>query len=75
MKRNPHLHEDTKMLLLLVEDLYEQRHPPFKVTLRNKSPVVAQLFAEAMLAWANAPQHPDQPKILEADRPQEDKQS
>ena len=58
LKRNPQLLEDTKMLLLLgVEDLYEQRHPPFKVTLRNKSPVVAQLFAEAMLAWAQAGQH------------------
>ena len=45
------------MLLLIVEDLYEQRHPPFKVTLRNKNPVVAQLFAEAMLAWAQAGQH------------------
>ena len=45
------------MLLLLVEDLYEQRHPPFKVTLRNKNPVAAQLFAEAMLAWAQAGQH------------------
>lgn len=57
VKRNPQLHEDTKMLLLLVEDLYEQRHPPFKVMLRNKNPVVAQLFAEAMLAWAQAGQH------------------
>ena len=57
LKRNPQLHEDTKTLLLLVEDLYEQRHPPFKVTLRNKNPVVAQLFAEAMLAWAQAGQH------------------
>ena len=45
------------MLLLLVEDLYEQRHPPFKMTLRNKNPVVAQLCAEAMLAWAQAGQH------------------
>ena len=44
------------MLLLLVEDLYEQRHPPFKMTLRNKNPVVAQLFAEAMLAWSQAGQ-------------------
>ena len=50
--RNPKLLKDPKTLLLLVEDLYEQRHPPFKVTLRNKNPVVAQLFAEAMLAWA-----------------------
>lgn len=57
LKRNPQLLEDPKTLLLLVEDLYEQRHPPFKVTLRNKNPVVAQLFAEAMLAWAQAGQH------------------
>ena len=54
--RNPKLHEDTKMLLLLVEDLYEQRHPPFKMTLRSKNPVVAQLCAEAMLAWSQAGQ-------------------
>ena len=73
--RNPKLLKDPKTLLLLVEDLYEQRHPPFKVTLRNKSPVVAQLFAEAMLAWANAAQHPDRPKAPEGDGSQEEKQS
>ena len=73
--RNPKLLKDPKTLLLLVEDLYAQRHPPFKVTLRNKSPVVAQLFAEAMLAWANAAQHPDRPKAPEGDGSQEEKQS
>jgi hypothetical protein len=73
--RNPKLLKDPKTLLLLVEDLYAQRHPPFKVTLRNKSPVVAQLFAEAMLAWANVAQHPDRPKAPEGDGSQEEKQS
>lgn len=73
--QNPKLLKDPKTLLLLVEDLYAQRHPPFKVTLQKRDPVAAQLIAEAMLAWANAQQHSDQPKILETDRPQEDKQS
>jgi hypothetical protein len=57
VKQNPRLHEDPQMLLLLVEDLYGQRHPPFKVTLQKRSLVVAQLFAEAMLSWAEDGQH------------------
>ena len=59
--RNPRLKEDGKTLLVLVEDLYAQRHPPFKVTLHKRSPVVAQLMAEAMLAWAQAGQQTHQP--------------
>ena len=55
VSQNLQLLEDSRTLLLLVGDLYVQRHPPFKVTLPTRSPEVARLYADAMLAWANEP--------------------
>jgi hypothetical protein len=60
VEQNPRLHEDPQMLLLLVEDLYGQRHPPFKVTLQKESVAVAQLLADAMLSWAEDGQYEHQ---------------
>lgn len=58
VSRNPRLLKDPPTLLLLVEDIHEQRHPPFKAILRKKSPKDARLYADAMLAWANESYQP-----------------
>lgn len=52
---NPLLREDrnSDVLLNIVEDIYRHRHPPFRATLSSKSPTVAKLLADSMLAWAD----------------------
>jgi hypothetical protein len=53
---NPHLKEERNInrLLNIVEDIDFQRRPPFMITLGSKSPGVARLLANAMLAWADS---------------------
>lgn len=52
---NPLLREDrnSDVLLNIVEDIYRHRHPRFRATLSSKSPTVAKLLADSMLAWAS----------------------
>lgn len=71
--QNPQLLADPKKLLFLVDDLYEQRTPPFTVTLRSKNVEVARLYAEAIQAWANETKHQSKPNT--SDCPQEEVQS
>ena len=73
VKQNPQLLADPETLLLLVDDLYEQRTPPFTVTLHTKDVEVARVYAEAMQAWATETKHQSAPNA--PDCPQEEVQS
>lgn len=54
IKQNPALADENRaqVLLLLVEDAYLHRHPPFELLLRAKDREVVKLAANAMAAWA-----------------------
>jgi hypothetical protein len=54
VEKNPILAEEKneKLLLLLTEDQYETRNPPFAMLLRNKSSIVAKLIADSLMEWA-----------------------